>query len=105
MPLSATQKNTAFPYCKQRKAGRGLGTRLGCCSHSLIIVSNCLHNHECVELLMICVCVSAGVRLKLSQEAIAAAQVFYLTFVSVMDQDEYETTVSPVRRYKTWNME
>ena len=44
---------------------------------------------------MICVCVSAGVRLKLSQEAIAAAQVFYLTFVSVMDQDEYESTVSP----------
>ena len=45
---------------------------------------------------MICVCVSAGVRLKLSQEAIAAAQVFYLTFVSVMDQDEFESTVSRV---------
>ena len=45
---------------------------------------------------LICVCVSAGVRLKLSQEAIAAAQVFYLTFVSVMDQDEYETAVSPL---------
>jgi len=41
-----------------------------------------------------CVCVYVGVKLKLSEEAVATAQVFYHTFVSVMDQDEYESTVS-----------
>ena len=44
--------------------------------------------------LQVCICVYAGIKLKLSEEAVATAQVFYHTFVSVMDQDEYEATVS-----------
>ena len=36
-----------------------------------------------------------GTKLKFSEEAIATAQVFYHTFYSVMDQGDYETTVSP----------
>ena len=35
-----------------------------------------------------------GTKLKFSEEAIATAQVFYHTFYSVMDQDDYEATVS-----------
>ena len=41
-------------------------------------------------------------KLKFNEEAIATAQVFYHTFYSVMDQDDYEATVSPPSALGSW---
>ena len=47
-------------------------------------------------------CCYVGVKLKFNEEAIASAQVFYHNFYSVMDQDDYEATVSPLSALGSW---